>query len=422
MQQMRSRKELALASCKLPALVLVGIACFLGLTAPREISADDWPQYRGPNRDGISRETEWGTANWSGGTPKILWRAAIGIGFSSIAVSNGHAYSMGNIEGNTDVLFCLDVETGREVWRYSYPCPLDPKNHEGGPHATPTVDRDLVFILSKMGHLACFEAATGKLRWYKDFRAEFGAQPPEWGYSGSPLVVGNKVIVEVGASNASLVAFDRNTGQIAWKASSDKAAYSSPVYFKLVNYELIASFPASGLLISNAVTGEALSRFAWKTAYDVNAATPIIIDNDKVFISSGYGTGCALIQIGQGPPKVLWRNREMKNHFNSCVFAAGYLYGFDESELKCLAAADGSVRWTQSGLGKGSLLLAGDRLVVLSERGELVVAPASPDGFRPTARGQILSGKCWTMPAFANGLLYARNAAGDLVCVDMRGK
>jgi len=404
------------------ASIPVVVAVLLSTVAAPQISADDWPQYRGPNRDGISKETEWGTAKWSAQGPKILWRTALGYGFSSIAVSNGRVYTMGNIEDKTDVLYCLDARTGGEIWKYPYPCPRGQSQHEGGPNSTPTVDKDLVFILSKMGHLACFQTETGKLRWFKDFRADFGVQPPQWGYACSPLVLGDKVIVEVGAPNTSLVAFNRNSGEIAWKSSSDKAAYSSPVYFKLVNFELLASFPGSGLLISNATNGQALSRFPWKTSYDVNAATPIIIDGDKVFISSGYGTGCALVQVGQGPPKALWQNREMKNHFSSCVYTDGHLYGFDESELKCLSATDGTVRWNQPGLGKGSLLLAGGRLIVLSERGELLVANASPSGFTPTARGQALSGKCWTMPVLANGCVYARNAVGDLVCVDMSDK
>ena len=377
----------------------------------------DWPQYRGPSRDGISAEKGW-LGTWPANGPKVLWKTSVGTGFSSMAVTNGRVFTMGN-QGEQDIVFCLDAGSGRVIWKHTYPSPKSPNSYEGGPNATPTVDGNAVYTFSKQGQLFCLDAESGKAIWSKT-AADFNANPPGWGYSGSPLVVGNLVIAEYGARGATLVALDKATGDVVWKSGNDGPGYSSPVPFNWKGVPYVAGFNAFGLVVYNVADGKELYRFPWKTAHDVNAATPIV-SGDKVFISSGYNTGCALLQITKDNP-VLWKNRNMRNHFNASVLYDGHIYGFDEAELKCLDGATGEEVWSQRGLGKGSLMAADGKLIVLSERGELVIAQASPDRFQELSRAQILGGKCWTMPVLSGGRVYARNADGDLVCVDVTGR
>ena len=211
------------------------------------------------------------------------------------------------------------------------------------------------------------------------------------------------------------------TEQPAACSTCNGASYSSPIAFNLDGIRRLAVFLASGLVILNAENGQELSQQPWKTKYDVNAATPIV-SGDKVFISSGYNTGCALVQVSGDKPTVIWQNKSMRNHFNSCVLWEGYLYGFDESELKCLDFQTGEEKWSQKGLGKGSLMFADNKLIIMGDKGDLVIAEASPEGFKEISRAKVLSGLCWTVPVLSGGKLYCRNHPGDLVCLDVSGQ
>jgi outer membrane protein assembly factor BamB len=217
------------------------------------------------------------------------------------------------------------------------------------------------------------------------------------------------------------VALDKKTGKVAWFSGTEKSGYTTPVPLKIGNDAVVVMAVKADVVAVRVQDGKELWRFPWKTQYDVNAADPVLA-GDKVFISSGYGHGAALFDVGAKPPKQIWFNKNMRSHFNGCVLWLGHLYGVDESQLRCLDLATGDVKWTDKASGKGSLILADGKLVVLSEKGELLVAEASPNEFKPTARAQVLTGKCWTAPTLANGRIYCRNAAGDLVCVDVSGK
>lgn len=399
--------------------VLVGLACQSPRTpSSTSAAAADWPQYRGPNRDGVSGETGW-LGQWPQSGPQVLWRTSVGAGFCSFAVSGGRVYTMGNV-ADVDTVYCFDAQSGQVLWKHSYPCPILAKLHEGGPCGTPTVDGDRVYTLSKAGHLFCLDAASGRQSWSKDLQRDFSAPVPEWGHSCSPLALKESLIVHVGGQGASVVAFDKKTGEVRWQAGNDRVAYSSPVIFQSGDTYCLACFLAPALVVLNAANGQEICRYRWRTEYDVNAATPIVTSSG-IFISSGYNSGCALLRPAMGSASPVWQNRNMRNHFNSCVLWQGHLYGFDESELRCLALQDGSVKWSQGGLGKGSLMVADGKLIILSEGGELAIAEASPAGYKQLARGRILSGKCWTVPVLSGGRVYARNANGDVVCVDVKG-
>lgn len=383
--------------------------------------AADWPQWRGPNRDGISAEKGWMSA-WPAEGPKQLWKFSVGTGYATVSVSNGRVYTIGNVN-KIDTVYCLDANSGSVIWKHSYPCATESGGHPG-PASTPTVDGNRVYTLSREGHLFCFDAGSGKVIWAKEIVRDFGAKRPEWDLASSPLILDNMMIIDAGMalalnkSDGSLVWNTRDYG-VSWGIKNQGGGYSSPMPFSLNNAKRLAVFNSSGLVILDPKSGKELMLHPWKTDYNINAATPII-SGDEVFISSGYNVGCALVKVSGNKPSVIWQNKNMRNHFNSCVLWKGYLYGFDESQLKCLDWKTGDVKWTQNGLGKGSLMLADGKLIIMSENGDLVIAEALPNSFNELARKKILDGLCWTVPVLSNGRTYCRNHEGELVCLDVK--
>ena len=260
------------------------------------------------------------------------------------------------------------------------------------------------------------DAESGKVKWSKVLQKDFNVKAPTWGFACSPLVLDNLLILDVGPT----LALNKNTGKLVWRSTDYSPGYSSPATFNLDGVRYLAVFPASGLVILNAENGQELSRHPWKTDHDVNAVTPIVSDG-KVFISSGYSTGGALVDISGNNPAVIWQNKKMKNHFNSCVLWEGHLYGFDEQTLKCVDFQTGDVKWKQRGMGKGSLMLADGKLIIMGDKGDLVIAEASPDSFKEISRARVLEGLCWTVPVLSAGKVYCRSHPGDLVCLDVSG-
>lgn len=390
------------------------------LSAAASIHAGDWPVYRGPDRNGISPEAGW-SVQWPASGPKQAWKVNVGIGFGTVSVSQGKVYTMGNAN-DTDTVFCLDEKTGAEVWKYSYPCKLDPKNFEGGPGSTPTVAGGRIYTFSRFGHVHALDA-NGKVIWAKNVMSDYGAARPTWGFAGSVLIEGNLAIVNAGASG---IALNKDTGEAVWK-SNGTGGYSTPVLFDNEGTKAVALFSAKSVVAVALADGKKVWEHEWKTSYDVNAADPIFAGN-KFFVSSGYDRGCALVEFKGGQTKALWENKNMRNHFANCVWAGDYIYGFDgntgSGSLSCLDAKTGEVKWKQSGLTTGGLMVAGGRIVALADKGKLVIAEASPAGYKELASAKILDGrKCWTMPVLANGRIYARNnSPGDLICFDVSGK
>jgi len=382
--------------------------------------AADWPNYRGPDYNGITTETDW-NSNWGDSGPKVLWKKSVGIGFSSITVADGRVYAMGNTgkTGNTDIVYCFNAVTGEEEWTHSYPCPLEPKYYEGGTLSTPTVDGDKVYTLSKMGSLFCLGAANGKVIWQKELNKEMGNELPTWHFSSSALIVGDMLVLNIGDAG---LALNKNTGDTIWSNGKGQCGYATPVPFVMGGRPGLAILGKNSIVAVSSKDGKKLWQFPWVTKHDVNAADPIFYDK-HVFISSGYNRGCALFEINAGKATRVWESKVMRTQMNGCVLYDGFLYGFDESTFKCIAPQDGTEKWRERSLGKGALIMsANGRMIVMSDKGELVIAQANPQEFNVLARAQILpKGKCWTSPTLANGRIYARNAAGDLVCVDVGG-
>jgi outer membrane protein assembly factor BamB len=395
--------------------VLIASSCLLAGAA----AAADWPQFRGPNQNGISPEPG-ALKSWPADGPKVLWKVPLGDGYSQVVVSNGRLFTLAG-QGNQDYAVALDAATGRQLWRV----PIDKKffNDQGdGSRSTPTVDGDTVYVLSAQGKLAALRTSNGEAIWKHDLRQAFGAQPPTWGISTSPVVEGNLLLVNVGGTGGkSIVAFDKKTGKTVWASQNDPAGYSTPVAITVRGVRQVIVFTGQAVVALSPTDGKLLWRIPWKTDWDVNAAIPLFFPPDKLFVSSGYDTGSALFQIkvagGKVTPEQVWRSREMKNQFSSSLLHDGILYGFDNATLKAMDAATGQERWRERGFGHGSLILAGGHLIILSDRGKLALVQATPQEYRELGSAQMLSGKCWTAPTVAMGKLFLRNQE-QLVAVD----
>lgn len=372
-----------------------------------------WSQWRGPSRNGQTADSA-GLASWPNVTMKKLWEKKLGAGYSAVSVAQGRAYTMGYRSGE-DTVHCFEMSTGKEVWSFAYRSRNYSMMNAGGPSCTPSIVDGRVYTVSRSAQAFCFDAKSGKVLWKKDFRKTAGARVPTWGFSGSPLVKGDHVFIDVGV----IVALNRKTGKRVWGTSNYGSGYSSPVAFKFKGKELLAVFPARGLVILEEGTGKEVAVYRWRTNYNVNAATPLILKGgSEIFISSGYNTGCALVKFDGSSLKEIWRNRNMRNQMASSVYHKGYIYGFDESQLKCLDIKTGAVVWKKRGLGKGSLILVKDMLVVLGDRGVLALSKASPKGFNSVKSEQVLNGSgCWTAPVLTQQHLYIRNPkTGRVVC------
>lgn len=384
----------------------------LAISATASVSADDWPNFRGPSFNGVSNEKGL-KLDFSKNKPKRLWRAKINIGFSSLVTAGGKIYTMGHKSGK-DYVYCLDERTGRVLWSKSYPAELQNNLYEGGPNATPTVSDGRVYTLGKHGQFYCLDARSGKVLWDKNISREFNYKAPDWGFSGSPYISGDLVILNAGASG---VAFNKKSGKVAWKSASGDASYATPVPYD----KSFLLFTATGLDSIDPTSGKKIWSYPWKTSYKVNSADPLF-DKDQIFISSGYGRGASAVKVRGNSAKKLWEHKEMRNHFSSSVIYNGYIYGVDgntgdgNAGLKCIELKSGKVMWSEE-TGFGSLVMAGDTILLLRERGQLVSVKATPKGYDAKGKVQILGGKCWTSPIISNGKLLARNAKGDLVAM-----
>ena len=394
----------------------------VALAAASPARADDWPTWRGPSRNGISAETGW--TPWGAGGPKVAWRAEVGVGFSSFVVAKSRVFTVGYAD-DADTVVCLDAESGKAVWKHTYPSELGDKFFEGGTTGTPTVDGDRVYTLSRWGDAFCLDAATGKVVWSTNVQKQHGMPVPGWGFGGAPLVYENVLVLNAGEAGMGL---DKATGKVLWQSAKKEAGYSTPLPLPLAAgaEPLVVLGSAQSYVAVNPLTGKEAWRVRWVTQYGVNAADPVV-DGDRLFLSSGYGKGAALFKLAAPPqpPQEVWKSKVLRTQMNPAVLFDGHLYGADgdttgRAALKCVELNTGKEKWAHPGFGTGTVIVADGKLVALSAGGELSVAPASPAGYEPVARAQVLGGKCWTVPVLSGGRIYCRNWQGQIVCVDVR--
>jgi outer membrane protein assembly factor BamB len=379
--------------------------------------AGDWPHWRGPQGNGISIETglNW---NWPAEGPKVLWKASVGKGFNSIAVAGGKACALGNA-AEVDTVFCFDATTGKEIWKQSYPCVLDPLAHEGGPYATSAIDGNRLFTLSKMGHYFCWDLTTGSNIWSGQF-----THPPTnkvdykvwWGFAGSPLVLSNRVIYSSGDAGTAL---DKATGRVLWDNGPGRPGYSTPTLLDSGSQECFVFLGGHEVIAVETDKGRVRWRIPWKTTWDQNAPD-VVITNHQMFVCSGHNVGCALFDISGETPKELWKNKNLRSQLSTPVLWNGLLFGYDENRLVCVDWQTGDLKWVFEDSRQGSLIVADGKLIAFEEDGLLRIIEASGEALKPVAKAKILEGRCWTLPVLANGLLYLRNAEGAVACVDLR--
>ena len=382
------------------------------------IADDGWPNWMGPQHNGIS--TEKVSSDWPQAGLPVVWEKEIGIGFSSISIKESRLYTMGHIDGR-EYVYCLDVKTGELLWSHDYPCALVNNLHEGGPGATPTIDGNYVYTVGREGQLFCFLATTGEVVWYKDLQQDLDVILPEWGFTSSPRIWKDRLFLEAGR----LVAFNKFDGKKLWQSDVHQAGYGSVTVYSVGDKTRLASFDCDALRISDANNGEELASVEWSSPYRTNSTTPIV-QGDLIYISAGYNVGCGLFRWTGKDLQEVYRNRYMRNHFNNSILLDGYLYGFDGNsnlgrvvQLTCQNLEDGTVAWKQRGLGCGSLMIVDGKILALSEKGELILAEATPEEYRELARSPFLTGRCWTVPILLNGRIYGRNAAGTLKVVQL---
>ncbi len=410
---------------KLHLRAVSGIICLraaIGLLlvgTPQSIAIEsfNWPYYRGINHDGISEETNLNIDNL-----EKRWQVNVHTGFSGVTVVDNALFTMGN-KDDQDIVYCLDAANGKIIWTHAYECKLDPNLYEGGPNATPTIHNGKVYTLSKEGHIFCLDQATGKTLWSRHAVNEFKAKPPSWGFSSSPTIVGDHVIYNIGAKG---LALHKDTGKAVWSSKGKSAGYASAMPYNTMGKVGILMFTGDELKSLNPLDGKEHWSYPWKTSYNVNAAAPIVFSN-YVFISSGYNEGCTVLDVSHSRVKELWMNKKLRNQFNSSILSKGKIYGIDgnsgrRNKFVCLNSIDGAVFWSKKDFGFGSLILADKKLFALRENGELVIVEARRDKYSELARKKILNGRCWTVPTVCNRKLYARDAEGVLVCLDLDSK
>jgi outer membrane protein assembly factor BamB len=398
--------------------------------AALHVQAGDWPQFLGPNRNGACGETNL-ASSWPKEGPPILWQRNVGQGFSGPVVSAGKLILFHRI-GGKETVDCLDAKTGKEIWNGNYPTSYrDDFGFDEGPRATPAVAESHVFTFGAEGMLSGWNLESGAKEWSMDTKAQLHAGKGFFGVACSPLVEGDAVILNVGGKGgAGIVAFHKATGKLLWRATDDEASYSSPVVATVNGQRRVFIITREALVALHPSDGKVAFRYPWRPPMhaSVSAAAPLVI-GDQIFISASYGTGATLLRSREPDPEKLWSTDEaLSCHYATPVAHDGFLYGFDgradpglqaDSSLRCVELKTGKVRWSEGSLKAGTVTLAHDQLLVLTEKGELVRAPATSKGFKAMNRAQILPLLVRAHPALADGLFYARSK-DKLVCVDLR--
>ena len=400
-----------------------------GLAPKPAAAGSEWPAYRGPSGNGVTT-ADFGKA-WDQKGPKQLWKSPATNGFSSITVSGNVATTLvtRDLEGSpTEHCVAFDATNGKELWAM----PLKLAKYQGGgdegagdnkggdgPRSTPTHDGGRVYVYGSSLDLYCFDGKTGKKLWDKDVAKDYGGKNISWQNAISPLIEGDLVIVSGGGAGAAFLAFDKTTGALKWKSGDDTITHATPVAATILGTRQIVFFTKQGLTSVNPQDGKQL----WHQDYKFNvstAATPIVFE-DIVYCSAGYGVGSGAYKIAKKgsdwSSTEIWRKEgnDVANHWSTPVCKDGYLYGmfqfknYANGPVKCVDIHTGEIKWSKEGFGPGNVILSGDKVLALSDKGELILFAAKPDAYTETARADVLDGKCWSTPTLAGGRIFARS-------------
>jgi outer membrane protein assembly factor BamB len=382
----------------------------------------DWPQFLGPSRSGVSAES---VEPWKS-PPRTLWTFEAGQGFAAPVIAQGKALVFHRI-GAGERLTALDLRTGKTLWSAAAPTAYrDDFGFDEGPRAAPTVAANRVFVYGAEGVLRAHALATGRLLWTVDVMKTYAVEKGFFGAAGAPLFHDGRVLINAGGKQAGVVAFDAATGRELWRATSDQASYSSGVIATVNGAPAAVFFTRAGLIVLDPATGAVVHQMRWRSRSNasVNAATPVV-DGNRIFLSASYGTGAILIDAATWKP--VWSGDDsLSNHYATSVKVGDHLYGFHGrqetgQELRCVEWATGRVVWSHQGLGAGTLIAAGSRLLILAENGDLILAPASADGFRPLATARAVNGTVRAHAALSGGLLVIRNGT-TLACISLAAR
>ena len=408
-------------------LVLSGLAASTGgQSVPSGTITADWPQWRGPQRNGVSNETGL-LKQWSTSGPPLVWSSSnLGSGYGSISVAGDRVFVQG-LKGRESSVSRLNRADGKLVWSRALG-PTDSEDRGPGPRSTPTVDGDRVYVLTEHGDLACLRVQDGSTVWQRNILKDFGARNIPWLISESPLIDGSNVIVTPGGRNAGVVALDKLSGKTVWtsKELSDEAGYASLIAGDVQGVRTLMTLTSEAGVGVRASDGKLMWRYPRVANGTANIATPVFHDN-KVFYTSDYGVGGALLgltaQAGSVQSSEIYFTREMQNHHGGVVLVNGYLYGFNNSILAALEFATGKLMWRHRSVGKGSLVYADGHLVILSEDNVVGLAEANPTAYREKGRFPIADQgwPSWAHPVVAGGRLYIRNQ-GTLASYDIRAR
>ena len=390
--------------------------------------ADAWPQYRGALGDGKS-QASLGQST----TPKTIWKVPTELGFSSFSIANGRAFTQ--IQKNkAEMLLALDASTGSTLWSKSLGASdwrgggdAGASDNKGGdgPRSTPSTDGDKVFVYDAHMVLWCFDAASGEELWKRDILNEFAGRNIKWHNATSPLLDGDRIYVGGGGANQSLLAFDTDTGKTLWKSGDEEITHATPTLTEIDGKKQVIYFVQSGLVSVDPENGKKL----WRQKYDfsVSTAASPLVEGNLVYCSAGYGVGAGLYSVsGNSTTQRVWRkNAKLMNHWSTPIVHDGHLYGIFEfkkygrAPLNCVDLKTGKIKWSQRGFGPGNCILVGDKLVVLSDAGEVVVVKARTDEYEELSRTDVLDGKCWSTPAYSDGRIFVRSTV-EGACLEFK--
>lgn len=414
-----------------PLATYAGVVAFgLGLllmAGPRTpwVAAGDWPQILGPYRNGKADQEQLANA-WPAGGPRTLWQRKVGSGYAGVAVV-GQRGVLFHREKDESVAEAFDAAKGTQLWRVSFPTRYSSAiAPDDGPRCVPIIDHGYVYLFGAEGDLHCVALDTGKVRWSRDAYREFNGQEGYFGAGSTPVVVDDKLLVNVGGRGAGLVAFSTATGKTIWQATDEAASYSSPTVTALDGRRQVIFVTRLNVVAVDPDNGKVQYRFPFgQRGPTVNAATPLVL-GDHLFISASYGIGAQYVSIATVSPKIVWESDDvMSSQYTTCVEKDGFLYGLDgrqdgpPANLRCINPQTGKVVWTKDSFGTGNIILADNKLVIIKTEGELVLAEASPAGYKELATTALFSSTVQALPALSSGLLYVRDTA-TLKCIDLR--